>query len=219
MSMREAYTDQLDSIRDDLLTMTRLVGTAVTQATQALLEGDAQLAEKVISDDDAIDALRVKIEDRSFELLSLQNPVAGDLRMLVASLRMVGEFERMGDLSVHVAKIARLRVPEVAVPGELVPTISRMAAVAEVMVAKVGHIIADSDVAAAEELEAVDEEMDRLRRTSFRELLGSEWKHGVEAAVDIALLGRYYERIADHAVSIARRVVFLVTGEQPSYLD
>jgi phosphate transport system protein len=214
--MREAYRDQLDSIRDDLLTMTRLVGNAVTQATQALLEGDAQLAEKVISDDDAIDELRVKIEDRSFELLSLQNPVAGDLRMLVASLRMVGEFERMGDLSVHVAKIARLRVPEVAVPGELVPTISR---IAEVMVAKVGHIIADSDVAAAEELEEADEEMDRLRRTSFRELLGSEWKHGVEAAVDIALLGRYYERIADHAVSIARRVVFLVTGEHPAYLN
>jgi phosphate transport system protein len=138
--------------------------------------------------------------------------------MLVASLRMVGEFERMGDLSVHVAKIARLRVPEVAVPDEIVPTIARMAAVAEVMVAKVGHIIADSDIAAAEELEQVDEEMDRLRRSSFRELLGSEWKHGVEPAVDIALLGRYYERIADHAVSIARRVVFLVTGEQPAYL-
>jgi phosphate transport system protein len=216
--MRDAYSDQLDSIRDDLLTMTRLVGDAVSQATQALLDGDALLAEKVISEDDAIDALRVRIEDRSFDLLALQNPVAGDLRMLVASLRMVGEFERMGDLSVHVAKIARLRVPEVAVPEEIVPTIARMAAVAEVMVAKVGHIIADSDVAAAEELEQVDEEMDRLRRSSFRELLGSDWKHGVEPAVDIALLGRYYERIADHAVSIARRVVFLVTGEQPAYL-
>lgn len=217
--MRDAYTDQLDSVRDDLLTMTRLVGEAVSRATKALLEGDAVLAEQVISDDDAIDQLRVRIEDHSFELLSLQNPVAGDLRMLVASLRMVGEFERMGDLSVHIAKIARLRVPEVAVPGELVPTISRMATVAELMVAKVGHIIADSDVAAAEELEQVDEEMDRLRRSSFRELLGADWKYGVEAAVDIALLGRYYERIADHAVSIARRVVFLVTGEQPSYLN
>lgn len=216
--MRDAYTDQLDSVRDDLLTMTRLVGEAVSRATKALLEGDATLAEQVISDDDAIDQLRVRIEDHSFELLSLQNPVAGDLRMLVASLRMVGEFERMGDLSVHIAKIARLRVPEVAVPAELVPTISRMATVAELMVAKVGHIIADSDVAAAQELEQVDEEMDRLRRSSFRELLGADWKYGVEAAVDIALLGRYYERIADHAVSIARRVVFLVTGEQPSYL-
>jgi phosphate transport system protein len=191
----------------------------VSKATQALLEGNATLAEQVISADDAVDALRVRIEDHSFDLLALQNPVAGDLRMLVASLRMVGELERMGDLSVHVAKIARLRVPEVAVPSEMVPTIARMAAVAEVMVAKVGHIIADSDVAAAEELEQVDEEMDRLRRASFRELLGSDWKYGVEPAVDVALLGRYYERIADHAVSVARRVVFLVTGEQPAYLD
>jgi phosphate transport system protein len=217
--MRDAYSDQLDSIRDDLLTMAGLVGDAVSQATKALLEGDAQLAEKVISSDDAIDALRARTEDHSFDLLALQNPVAGDLRMLVASLRMVGELERMGDLSVHIAKVARLRVPEVAVPAELVPTIARMSAVAEVMVAKVAHIIADSDVAAAEELEQVDEEMDRLRRASFRELLGSDWKHGVEPAVDIALLGRYYERIADHAVSIARRVVFLVTGEKPAYLD
>jgi phosphate transport system protein len=217
--MRDAYTDQLDSIRADLLTMTGLVGEAVSQATQSLLDGDAQLAEKVISADEAIDQLRIKIEDNSFDLLALQNPVAGDLRMLVASLRMVAEFERMGDLSVHVAKIARLRVPDMAVPDELVPTIARMSAVAEVMIAKVGHIIANSDVAAAEELEQADEEMDKLRRSSFRELLGSDWKHGVEPAVDIALLGRYYERIADHAVSIARRVVFLVTGEQPTYLD
>ena len=169
----------------------------------------------MITDDAADRPPREKIEEHSFELLSLQNPVAGDLRMLVASLRMVSEFERMGDLAVHVAKIARLRVPDVAVPDELVPTISRMAAVAEVMIGKVEHIIANPDVAAAQELEEADQEMDRLRRSSFRELLGADWTHGVEPAVDIALLGRYYERIADHAVSVARRVVFLVTGEHP----
>jgi phosphate transport system protein len=211
--MRDAYSDRLDSIRDDLVAMSRLVGTAVARATEALLNGDASLAEQVISDDAEIDRTREEIEERSFELLSLQNPVAGDLRMLIASLRMVSEFERMGDLSVHVAKIARLRVPEIAVPEELEPTISRMAAIAEVMVGRVGHIIAERDATGARQLEEADEEMDRLRRTSFRELLGSDWKHGVEPAVDIALLGRYYERIADHAVSIARRVVFLVTGE------
>jgi phosphate transport system protein len=134
--------------------------------------------------------------------------------MLVASLRMVSEFERMGDLAVHVAKVARLRVPDVAVPADLVPTIARMAAVAEVMVGRTGHVIQHSDVAAARELDEVDQEIDRLRRASVRELLGAQWTHGVEPAVDIALLGRYYERIADHAVSIARRVVFLVTGGQ-----
>lgn len=215
--MRDVFSDQLDSIRDDLIEMCRLVRTAVAAGTEALLEGDAAKAEKVISDDARIDELRHKLEERSFEVLSLQNPVAGDLRMLVASLRMVSEFERMGDLAVHVAKIARLRVPEVAVPDGVVPTIERMAAVAEVMVAKVEHVIADNDLGAAEELEFIDQEMDKLRRNSFRELLGSDWKYGVEPAVDIALLGRYYERIADHAVSIARRVVFLVTGEHPQY--
>ena len=217
--MRDAYADQLDSIRDDLVTMARLVREAVSEGTAALLEGDAQRAEQVISNDLQIDNLREKLEEHSFELLSLQNPVAGDLRMLVASLRMVSEFERMGDLAVHIAKIARLRVPDVAVPDQVVPMIARMAAVAEVMIAKVEHIIADSDVAAAEELEEVDQEMDRLRRNSFRELLGSDWTHGVEPAVDIALLGRYYERIADHAVSVANRVVFVVTGEHPRSHD
>jgi phosphate transport system protein len=215
--MRNLYSDQLGSIRSDLVTMVELVGQAVAQGTVALLDADAQLAERVISNDARIDALREEIEERSFEVLSLQNPVAGDLRMLVASLRMVAEVERMGDLAVHVAKIARLRAPDSAVPASVVPTVSRMATVAELMIGKVGHVIAASDVAAAEDLEQVDEEMDRLRRTSFRELLGSDWQHGVEPAVDIALLGRYYERIADHAVSIARRVVFLVTGEHPQY--
>jgi phosphate transport system protein len=215
--MRDAFYDQLDSIRDDLIQMARLVREAVRSGTQALLEGDAARAEQVISDDAQVDALRQKIEQRSFEVLSLQNPVAGDLRMLVASLRMVSEFERMGDLAVHVAKIARLRVPEVAVPESVVPTIERMAAVAEVMVAKVEHIIESNDVSAAEEMEFIDQEMDKLRRNSFRELLGSDWTYGVEPAVDVALLGRYYERIADHAVSISRRVVFLVTGEHPQY--
>lgn len=213
--MREAFADQLDSIRAELVQLAGLVRVAVSRATDALLEADASLAEEVISADAEIDALREKLEEQSFELLSLQNPVAGDLRMLVATLRMVQELERMGDLAVHVAKIARLRVPDSAVPQDLVPMISRMAAVAEVMIGKVEHIIAHSDVQAAVELEQVDQEMDRLRRSSFRALLGSEWTHGVEPAVDIALLGRYYERIADHAVSVAHRVVFLVTGEQP----
>jgi phosphate transport system protein len=126
---------------------------------------------------------------------------------------MVADLERMGDLSVHVAKVARLRVPAAAVPEELVPTIKRMAAVAEKMVGLVAGIIAERDVEGALRMEEDDEEMDQLRRSSFRLMLDDSWSHGVEPAVDIALLGRYYERIADHAVSLARRVVYLVTGE------
>jgi phosphate transport system protein len=211
--MRAAYFDQLDSIVDDLVAMTHEVQTAVSRSTRALLTANAEVAERVISDDADVDAARERIEERCFELLALQQPVASDLRMLVAALRMVADLERMGDLSVHVAKVARLRVPDVAIPDELVPTIERMAAVAERMVGQAASVIAERDVEGAIALEESDEEMDQLRRSSFRRMLADDWAHGVEPAVDIALLGRYYERIADHAVSLARRVVYLVTGE------
>jgi len=213
--MREAFHEQLDSVFSELAGMCRLVETAVGDATRALLQGDAEVAERVISGDTAIDDEREKIEDTCFSLLSLQQPVAGDLRVVVSALRMVSEVERMGDLSVHVAKIARLRVPEVAVPEQVRGTVTRMGEVAEDMVARVSQIITDKDVEAAIELGRDDEVMDQLRRRSFTELLSGEWAHGVEAAVDVALLGRYYERIADHAVSVVNRVVFVVTGDFP----
>ena len=211
--MREAFHDQLNSIFADLSGIARQVQTAVAQATEALLEGSAEIAEEVISNDAQIDRARERVEEMAFSLLSLQQPVAGDLRTLVAALRMAGDLERMGDLAVHVAKIARLRVPSVAVPEDVEPTIRRMAMVAELMVGKVADIIAERDVEGAKELHEVDEEMDHLRRKSFRELLGADWSHGIEPAVDLALLGRYYERIADHAVSVANRVAYVVTGE------
>src|SRR5687768_13183779 len=138
--MREAFHDQLDAIFVDLAEMCGQVETAVNRATASLLAGDAAIAEEVISADQAIDANRERVEDNAFALLSLQQPVAGDLRVVVSALRMVSELERMGDLSVHVAKIARLRVPHVAVPEEIRPTMARMGEVAEDMVARVSRI-------------------------------------------------------------------------------
>ena len=216
--MRNAYTEELDSIFDDLAGICRRVEAAVELATEALMTGDAGTAERVISGDAEIDRAREKVEEDAFKLLSLQQPVATDLRTVVAALRMVSELERMGDLSVHVAKVARLRVPDLAVPQEVRPTIVRMAAVAQDMVDRVCDIITARDVEAAIALGKDDEEMDGLRRQSFAELLSDDWTHGVEAAVDIALLGRYYERIADHAVSVANRVIFVVTGHHPAAL-
>lgn len=213
--MREAFHEQLDSIFSDLTGICQDVETSVRLATQALLNGDSEVAEQVIQADDKVDRARERVEDTAFSLLSLQQPVAGDLRVVVSALRMVTELERMGDLSVHVAKIARLRVPDVAVPEEARATVARMGEVAEDMVRRVAAVIADRDVEAAIELGRDDEEMDQLRRGSFAQLLGDDWSHGVESAVDIALLGRYYERIADHAVSVANRVVFAVTGQFP----
>ena len=135
------------------------------------MTGDVAIAEQVISADIEIDRARERVEESAFDLLSLQAPVAGDLRTVVAALRMVSELERMGDLSVHVAKIARLRVPDLAVPSQVQPTMTRMAHVAEDMVSRVTQIIVARDVEAAIALGRDDEEMDRLRRTSFTELL------------------------------------------------
>lgn len=214
--MREAFHEQLDTMFRDLAGICEDVEIAVRLATEALLNGDPSIAERVISGDVEIDRARERVEDSAFLLLSLQQPVASDLRTVVAALRMVSELERMGDLSVHIAKIARLRVPNLAVPAEVVPTVERMAEVAEAMVRRVSTVIADRDLDEARALAHQDEEMDGLRRATFTDLLSAEWSHGVEAAVDIALLGRYYERIADHAVSVANRVVFVVTGENPT---
>lgn len=211
--MREVFHEQLDAIFSDLAEIAGDVQVAVDRATQALLTGDSEVAESVITADAHIDEARERVEENAFVLLSTQQPVAGDLRTIIAALRMVAELERMGDLSVHVAKVARLRVPRLAVPEEVRPTVEGMAKVALEMVTEVRRVIAERDVAAALRLAETDEQMDYLRRTSFSELLDSEWAHGVESAVDIALLGRYYERIADHAVSVARRVIFVVTGE------
>jgi len=214
--MRDLYYDQLDSIVDDLVAMTEAVRDALREATVALLTANAEAAESVISGDRSIDQTREMLEDRSLQLLATQQPVAGDLRMLVAALRMVADLERMGDLAVHVAKVARMRVPDVAVPESVRPTIARMAEVADRMVSSASQVIAERDVEAALDLEDEDDEMDQLRRLLFRMLLSDDWPYGVEPAIDIALLGRYYERIGDHAVSMGRRVIYLVTGEHPT---
>jgi len=211
--MRDAYYEQLDTIVDDLVTLTGTVRRAVASATHALLDADARLAEVVIAGDTAIDAETEAIEERALLLLATQQPVATDLRQLVSTLRMVVDLERIGDHAVHVAKVARMRVPDSAVPPQLHPTIRAMAAVADSMIDSASRIVANRDVVAAARLEDEDDEMDRLHQDMFRTLLSDTWAFGVEPAVDLALLGRYYERIGDHAVSMGRRVVYLVTGE------
>ena len=213
--MRDTYHEQLDDILAELERMTRTVSTAVRRSTTALLTADIRQAEEVIAADIKLDAAGEGVEEKVFELMARQSPVANELRMLVAALRMVADLERMGDLAAHVAKIARMRYPQPAIPAELSTVIEQMGTVAEAMVNAAGNVIKTRDVSAAHALESTDDDMDRLRTNQFRMMMDDSWPHGVEVAVDIALLGRYYERIADHAVSMARRVVYLVTGELP----
>ena len=211
--MRDAFHDELDGISASLLQMAGLVKAAMADATSALLGSDLALAEKVIQDDDVIDNIQHDLDARTISLMARQQPVASDLRALVTSLRMSADLERMGDLAHHIAKQARMRFPNCAVPAELTSTIEDMGRVAVAIIDKLSAVMEHRDTVRALEIETDDDEMDRLHRKLIAILLDDNWQHGVEAAIDMTLLGRYYERCADHAVSIARRVYFLVTGE------
>jgi len=213
--MRDIYHDELDEVGATLIKMSQLVGVAMQRATSALLDGDLASAESVISADPEVDALREETEAKCFQLIARQQPVATDLRVLITSLYLVQDLERMGDLALHVAKITRLRYPEIAVPADVRDVISQMGEVALSLVDKVADVIDGRDIELAQAIEIEDDSMDALHRKLFTLLLSPHWSHGTEAAIDMTLLGRYYERYADHAVAVARRVVFIVTGERP----
>ncbi|WP_034262324.1 phosphate signaling complex protein PhoU [Actinospica robiniae] len=212
--MRDEYHEQLDSVGHTLVEMAGLVGRALSRATTALLEADLATAEAVISADDAVDALHRELDVRTLDLMARQQPVAGDLRTLVTSLRMSADLERMGDLARHIAKIARMRHPEHAVPEELRPVFERMGRIGTQLAQRVADIVEAQDVDAARTLESEDDAVDRLHSEVFTTLLSQDNPYTIESAIDVTLLSRYYERFADHAVSVARRLVFLVTGEQ-----
>ena len=214
--MRDAFHDDLDAISLSLVEMSQLANTAMVRATKAILEADLALAEEVISEDERIDNLHHDLDARTLTLLARQQPVAGDLRTIVTSIRMSSDIERMGDLAHHVAKLARMRYPACAIPPELVFIIQEMGEVAQRIMTKATGIISSRDTLAAVELEKDDDEMDKLHRKLFEILLDDNWAHGIETAIDMTLIGRYYERYADHAVSVARRVYFLVTGTYSS---
>ena len=214
--MRDAFHEDLDAIDQSLVEMSELAANAMLRATKAILEADLALAEEVISEDERIDSLHHDLDNRILTLMARQQPVAGDLRTLVASIRMSSDIERMGDLAHHIAKLARMRFPACAIPPELVFIIQEMGSVAQEIVKKTTGIINSRDTKAAIELEKDDDAMDKLHRKLFEILLDDKWPHGIETAIDMTLIGRYYERYADHAVSVARRVYFLVTGTYSS---
>jgi phosphate transport system protein len=131
----------------------------------------------------------------------------------IDELKAVADLERMGDLALHIAKVARMRYPSCAVPDDGRGTIAEMGEVALSIVDKTKQVLEGQDIELAEQLEREDDAMDTLHRRLFSHLLSEDWSHGMEPGIDITLIGRYYERYADHAVSVARQVIFLVTGE------
>ncbi len=210
--MDSEFQERLTTVNGELVQMTRLVGSAMNRATQSLLDADLTMSESVIAADAQIDMLASDIEEQCFDLIAAQRPPAEDLPFVIGALRIAASLERMGDLAEHVAKQSRLRYPRLSIPQELRGTFAEMGGLAEAIVSKTGAVIATQDVSLTADIARHDQEMDRLHRELFTIVLSSSWSHGVEAAIDVTLLSRYYERYADHAVSVTRRVVTIVTG-------
>jgi len=208
---------ELESVQSDLLVMTNLVHKAITDATTALLTGNLDLAEQVIGADEAINSLHSSIEEQCFQITSTQAPVARKLRSVMSAVRIAASLERMGDLAVHIAKQVRLRYPKPAIPEELHTTFSKMGEAARTIVEKTSEAVQSRDASVAEKIADYDDELDQLHRDLFVSVLSAEWNHGVEAAIDVTLLSRFYERFGDHSVSVGRRLVHTITGEPYSH--
>jgi phosphate transport system protein len=212
--MRTAFHEQLDSLTNSLGEMCGYAGRAMERATHALLQADLLQAEEVITDHQQLVEMKTKTEESAFVLLALQSPVAGDLRAIVGSIQNVAHAERMGGLALHVAKIARRRHPSHALPEEVNGYFAEMGRIAVDLGLAAKDVVLSSDPHKAAQIRHDDDGMDDLHRNIFSILMDKEWQHGVESAVDVTLLGRFYERFADHAVAIGRRVVFQATGQK-----
>jgi phosphate transport system protein len=214
--MRSAFHEQLDALTETLSQMCGLAGLAMERATQALLQADLLAAERVITDHDHLVRMHTQAQEAVFLLLALQAPVAGDLRLVVATLQNVAHAERMGGLAVHVAKLARRRHPDPALPEEVNAYFAEMGRIAVDLGNSAKDVVLSRNPELAAQISHDDDAMDELHRHLFTVLMDREWKHGVTAAVDVTLLGRFYERFADHAVEIGRRVLFEATGKRPA---
>ncbi|WP_067568412.1 phosphate signaling complex protein PhoU [Nocardia sp. NBC_01503] len=213
--MRVIYNEQMAELADLLGGMAGLAGSAMERATNSLLNADLELAEQVITEYDRIAEMIQLAEEKAFALLALQAPVAGDLRQVVSAIQIVADVNRMGALALHVAKMTRRRFPNHAVPEAVNSYFAEMGRIAVKMGATAKEVLETRDPERAAKLTDDDEAMDDLRKHLFTLIMDRDWQFGVPSAVDVALLGRYYERFADHAVEIGRRVVFLVTGVLP----
>ena len=211
--MREEFQADLNEVSRLLVTMAEAVRAALRKATSALLTADLKAAETVIERDVEVDAIYAQVEAKVADTIARQAPVASDLRMVITALHISADLERMGDLAEHVAKTAQRRHPSPAVPAELRPVFRRMADAADHMAGKITSVLANPSADVAAELERDDDKMDQLERDLFQILLNDDWPYGAETAIDGALLGRFYERYADHAVNVGEQMIYLITGE------
>jgi phosphate transport system protein len=211
--MRTAYQQQLEALTTQLCDMCGTATHAIQRATDGLLQADLDSVESVILGQEEIATMSTRVEEIALRLLALQAPVAADLRAVVSALQIAADVERMGGLAAHIAKIARRRFPHHAVPAEVEGYFAQMGVVAVALGTGAKDVLSSRDPSKAAQIRRDDDAMDDLRRQTLTVLVDPGWQHGVAAAVDLTLLGRFYERFADHAVRIARRVIFQATGD------
>jgi phosphate transport system protein len=211
--MREDFQTELDRVGSTLVTMAKAVRETMRQASNALLTPDHTLARQVTVRDAEIDVLYRVAEDRAYDLVARQQPIADDLRKAVTSIQVAADLRRMGGLAVHVARSVLRRHPAPAVVPELAELFRAMSTVADGLAGKIVSALSEHDAVLAAQLDRDDDAMDHLHRRLFAVLLSPDWPMGVEAAIDGALLGRYYERYADNAVNVGHHVVALLTGK------
>lgn len=211
--MREVFQQELAEVQERLVEISRLVAISIDKATRAFNESDVGLAEEVIADDDKIDLLTVELDELAITILARQQPVARDLRIVVSALRISASLERMGDMSTHIAQLARYRFPDKVIPKSLRPTFAQMGAVDVAIANMLTELLTTEDMQLAETIRNEDDKVDALHLSVFDAVLGETWKGQAADTVDATLASRYHERFADHAVSIAKKVQYLGTGD------
>jgi len=200
-------------VQDRLVEIASLVAVSIENATQAFNESDVSLAEMVIADDDQIDVAAAELDELAINILARQQPVARDLRIVVSALRISASLERMGDMAEHIAQLARYRFPDKVVPKSLRGTFAELGALDVAVAKKLVELLKHEDVRIAEEIRNDDDKIDALHLSVFDKVLGETWKGAAMDTVDATLASRYHERFADHAVSIAKKVQYLATGD------
>lgn len=212
-AVRKVFQEELKLVHEDLVEIARLVAVALNKAVESFQNTDVDLAQEVIAEDARIDFRQTALDERAIDILALQGPVASDLRTIVGSLRMSASLERMGDLARHIAQLTRLRYPENAAPAPLVRTFERMAELDKSLIEDVAQLLDTHDLSLVAKIQGTNAEIDDLHAGVFRAIADAGWTGSPALAVDAALASRYFERFADHGVSVARKVSYLVTGE------
>lgn len=211
--MREVFHQSLEDVQTRLVEIADLVTVAIDKATRSFATSDVSLAEEVIDDDEVIDAKAIALDELAIEILARQQPVARDLRIVVAALRVSASLERMGDIAEHIAQLTRMRFPERAIPKGLKNTFTAMGEL-DVQVARtLSDLLRTEDLSLVEALRNLDDELDHKHISVFEKVLSESWKGEAAATVDATLASRYLERFADHAVSVAKKVAYLATGD------